>query len=57
MVAGLVLGLLVRLAQPSPRALQVLALPGDLMLRLLKMLVLPLVAGSMVAGDPLLPSP
>ncbi|KAK9811983.1 hypothetical protein WJX73_005653 [Symbiochloris irregularis] len=49
-IIGILLGLLVRQAHPSQQAVQVLALPGDIMLRLLKMLVLPLVAGSMIAG-------
>lgn len=49
---GLCGGMLLRTAQPGPHAIEVLALPGDIMLRLLKMLVLPLVAGSMIAGKP-----
>lgn len=34
----------------SPEMIEILGFPGEIMLRLLKMLVLPLVAGSMVAG-------
>eukprot|EP00668_Euglena_longa_P016335 GGOE01020576.1.p1 GENE.GGOE01020576.1~~GGOE01020576.1.p1 ORF type:complete len:488 (-),score=153.93 GGOE01020576.1:100-1563(-) len=49
-VAGLALGLLLRLMEPSATAIQLLGLPGALFLRSLKMLVLPLVAGSIVGG-------
>ena len=38
------------MADLSPEQIDVLGFLGELMLRLLKMLVLPLVAGSMVAG-------
>ena len=49
-VAGIVSGMLLRMADLSPEQIDVLGFLGELMLRLLKMLVLPLVAGSMVAG-------
>eukprot|EP00884_Botryococcus_braunii_P019438 jgi/Botrbrau1/6178/Bobra.0344s0018.1 len=47
---GLVGGILLRYAGLSGQGLDLLGFPGELMLRLLKMLVLPLIAGSMVAG-------
>ena len=50
MVVGIGGGLLLRLAEPSAEQIDLLGFAGELMLRLLKMLVLPLVAGSMVAG-------
>ena len=50
MVLGIVAGMCLRPAELSPDAIDVLGFPGEVMLRLLKMLVLPLVAGSMVAG-------
>ncbi len=43
-------GLLLRMAEPTEEQIDLLGFAGELMLRLLKMLVLPLVAGSMVAG-------
>ncbi|KAK9806122.1 hypothetical protein WJX72_002273 [[Myrmecia] bisecta] len=49
-IAGIVLGMLVRLAEPSLATIDLIGFPGELMLRLLKLLVLPLVSGSMVAG-------
>ena len=49
-MVGIVSGVLLRMADLSPEQIDVLGFLGELMLRLLKMLVLPLVAGSMVAG-------
>ena len=52
-LAGLAGGGVLRAAAGAPwgaDAADLLGFPGELMLRLLKMLVLPLVAGSMVAG-------
>ncbi len=49
-IVGLGGGVLLRYAGLSGQGLELLGLPGELMLRLLKMLVLPLIAGSMVAG-------
>ena len=48
-------GVLLRMADLSAEQVDLLGFLGELMLRLLKMLVLPLVAGSMVAGMPLVP--
>ncbi len=48
---GIVGGVLLRMADLSPEQIDLLGFLGELMLRLLKMLVLPLVAGSMVAGE------
>lgn len=50
-VCGIASGLALRPAHLSASAQEALGFPGEIMLRLLKMLVLPLVAGSMVAGD------
>lgn len=49
-VAGIVGGVLLRRAELSAEQIELLGFAGEVMLRLLKMLVLPLVAGSMVAG-------
>lgn len=49
-VVGIVLGSLLRLAHLSPMAIELLGFPGEIMLRLLKLLVLPLIACSMVSG-------
>ncbi|KAL3151462.1 hypothetical protein ABBQ38_012464 [Trebouxia sp. C0009 RCD-2024] len=47
---GILAGSLIRLGKPSSKAIDLIGFPGEIMLRLLKMLVLPLVAGSMIAG-------
>ncbi len=54
-VVGIVGGVLLRMADLSAEQVDLLGFLGELMLRLLKMLVLPLVAGSMVAGMPWVP--
>jgi len=49
-VLGGLLGGLLRSADLSPRTIDLVGFPGDIMLRLLKMLVVPLVSLSMVSG-------
>jgi len=49
-IAGITIGPLVRLADPPAEVITLLGLPGELFLRALKMLVLPLVAGSIIGG-------
>lgn len=49
-VLGVLLGGLLRYAHLGPTAIDLIGFPGELMLRLLKMLVLPLVSMSMVSG-------
>ncbi|DBB11235.1 TPA: hypothetical protein ACH3X3_006677 [Trebouxia sp. C0006] len=49
-IVGIVTGTLARSLRPSPRGIELLGLLGELMIRSLKMLVLPLVAGCMVAS-------
>lgn len=50
MIVGIGGGLMLRMAELTEEQIDLLGFAGELMLRLLKMLVLPLVAGSMVAG-------
>ena len=47
---GLAVGAIARLFDPSPRAVELLGFPGELFMRLLRALVLPLVSVSMVCG-------
>lgn len=49
-VLGFVLGFAVRETQPSENALMWLGLPGQLYLRLLKMMIVPLIACSVICG-------
>ena len=49
-IVGVCLGFALRPAHLSLRAIELVGFPGEIMLRLLKMLVLPLVAGSMISG-------
>ena len=47
---GVVVGTIARATDPSPRAVELLGFPGELFMRLLRALVLPLVSVSMVCG-------
>ncbi|GLI59828.1 hypothetical protein VaNZ11_001814 [Volvox africanus] len=47
---GIVLGVGLSFAKLSPVALEIIGLPGDLLMRTLKMLVLPLITASVMAG-------
>lgn len=49
-LGGLVIGLAVREAHPSDVAIELIAFPGDIFLRALKMLILPLIVFSLIAG-------
>ncbi|XP_003702289.2 excitatory amino acid transporter 2 isoform X1 [Megachile rotundata] len=47
---GLILGFLGRLFNPSPQAITLISFPGELLMRLLKMFILPLIISSLIAG-------
>ncbi|XP_017765706.1 PREDICTED: excitatory amino acid transporter 2-like isoform X1 [Eufriesea mexicana] len=47
---GLILGLLCRLANPSPQTITLVSFPGELLMRLLKMFILPLIISSLISG-------
>lgn len=49
-VLGVVLGFLCRLAQPDLYTIQMISFPGDILMRMLKMLIIPLITSSMIAG-------
>ncbi|CAF0908525.1 unnamed protein product [Didymodactylos carnosus] len=53
-IAGVILGLLIgfttRLAKPSPESIMILSFPGDILMRMLKMLILPLITSSLITG-------
>ncbi|XP_035251903.1 excitatory amino acid transporter 2b isoform X1 [Anguilla anguilla] len=50
-VLGAVLGMLLRYASPiPPDVIMVIAFPGDILMRMLKMLILPLIISSLITG-------
>lgn len=48
---GVVLGTALSFAKLSPLTLEIIGLPGELLMRTLKMLVLPLITASVMAGE------
>ena len=49
-VVGIIVGLSVHAAHPGRVAVEIISLPGELFLRMLKMLILPLIIFSLMAG-------
>eukprot|EP01025_Chloroclados_australasicus_P019619 TRINITY_DN20718_c0_g1_i4.p1 TRINITY_DN20718_c0_g1~~TRINITY_DN20718_c0_g1_i4.p1 ORF type:complete len:505 (+),score=78.88 TRINITY_DN20718_c0_g1_i4:117-1631(+) len=49
-IMGVVIGIPLRQAAPSDTVIRILGLPGEIMINLLKMLVLPLISTSMILG-------
>lgn len=47
---GLLLGFVVRTYQPSAETIMILSFPGDILMRMLKMLILPLITSSLITG-------
>lgn len=47
-VIGVILGLLLRLAEPSKDTIMILGFPGEILMRILKMLILPLIISSLI---------
>ncbi|XP_078000180.1 excitatory amino acid transporter-like [Glandiceps talaboti] len=49
-VMGVILGLAIRPANPTPTAIILIGFPGDLLMRMLKMLIIPLIVSSLITG-------
>ena len=49
-VLGITLGLSLRVLQPSQEAISLINYPGELFMRLLKLMILPLVIASLITG-------
>lgn len=49
-VLGLVLGFLARVSSYSDDTIMLISFPGDILMRMLKMLILPLIVSSLIAG-------
>ncbi|CAF3485857.1 unnamed protein product [Rotaria sordida] len=47
---GFLLGFLVRTSNPSTETIMILSFPGDILMRMLKMLILPLITSSLITG-------
>ncbi|UJR15489.1 hypothetical protein I4U23_002432 [Adineta vaga] len=47
---GLLLGFLCRMTKPSAETIMILSFPGDILMRMLKMLILPLITSSLITG-------
>lgn len=53
-ILGAVSGMLLRVASPiHPDIVMVIAFPGDILMRMLKMLILPLIISSLITGTPM----
>ena len=49
-VIGVIAGCVLRMLKPSDTAIELIAFPGDILMRLLKMLIIPLIVSSLVSG-------
>ena len=49
-VVGLFTGALLRLSEPSDVSIMLVAFPGEILVRMLKMLMLPLIVSSLIVG-------
>ena len=50
---GVIVGFLAKLGNPSPEVIDLIAFPGDILIRMLKMLIIPLIVSSLISGQPL----
>ena len=48
---GLLLGFLLRLVRPSPTAIELIKFPGEILMRVLKMMIIPIICSSIIAGN------
>lgn len=48
--AGLILGFILRIAEPSEKAIMLISFPGDILMRMLKLMILPLITSCMITG-------
>lgn len=48
---GIILGIALRAAEPSKEAIRLIAFPGDILMRMLKMMILPLIVSCMITGE------
>ena len=48
---GVIIGFLGRLGNPSPDVIMLVEFPGDILMRMLKMLILPVIMSSLISGN------
>src|SRR4051794_27760778 len=49
-IIGAVLGFILRPYQPTARTIMLISFPGEILMQLLKMMILPLIISSLIAG-------
>lgn len=49
-ILGAVLGFIIRPYQPTARTIMLISFPGEILMQLLKMMILPLIISSLIAG-------
>ncbi|KAI6183944.1 Excitatory amino acid transporter 2 [Aphelenchoides bicaudatus] len=49
-VLGAVLGFIIRLQKPTPQTIMLLSFPGELLMHMLKLMILPLIVSSLISG-------
>lgn len=49
-VVGIIFGFIARSANPSPRVIEFIGFPGEILMSMLKMTILPLIAASLISG-------
>lgn len=50
-VVGLGLGVALRAAQPEPRTIELIGFPGEILMSMLKLTILPLISASLISGE------
>ena len=50
-VLGVLFGFLARMAKPSADTIMLISFPGDILMRMLKLLIMPLIVSSMITGQ------
>lgn len=50
-VVGCIIGFSARAGHPSDRAIEFIGFPGEILMSMLKMVILPLIAASLVSGE------
>ncbi len=50
-LVGALLGFVFRFQQPSPTTVMLISFPGELLMNMLKMMILPLIVSSLISGE------